>query len=259
MKEKIQQYASGIGLSHFGVCETAPGTQALVFLFPYHVNEPFSPFSLYARGKDYHLVARDYLLKLCVFLQELTGKDFSESIYCDISPYNDKELAYRAGLGFYGKNTLLINQTLGSYFFIGYIITQGLELENDKPLNMSCLGCNACINSCPGNAIENGKINLSCCVSNISQKKGDLSPQEQALLLKSGFVWGCDCCQKVCPHNANLSDTALPEFTDNRIFNLCSKELASLTEKQFRENFSGRAFTWRGKSTLLRNLNLFNK
>ena len=220
MKDKIKAYAKSLGLSYFGVCEPEIGTQALVFLFPYHVNEPASKISLYARGRDYHLVEKEYLLKICSFLKELTEKDFSENVYCDISPYNDKELAYKAGLGFYGKNSLLINPGLGSYFFIGYIITQGLALESDTPQNTTCMGCDACLKACPGKAIENGKIDLSLCTSNISQKKGELTSEEQNILLKSGFVWGCDCCQTVCPHNANLPDTALPEFTQNRISDL---------------------------------------
>jgi len=259
VKEKIRKCASDMGLSHFGVCEPEPGFQALVFLFPYYVKEPSAPLSLYARGKDYHIVAKDYLHRICLFIKEQTGADFSESVYCDISPYNDKELAYKAGLGFYGKNTLLINPALGSYFFIGYIITHGLSLENDSPLTASCKGCNACINTCPGKALIDGKVNIECCASSISQKKGELSPEEQSILLKSGFVWGCDICQQVCPHNNIPDTTALPEFTENRLNFVSADHLLPLSEKQFREKYSGRAFTWRGKATLLRNITLFNK
>ncbi len=259
MKEKIRNFAMSMGLAHFGVCEPEPGTQALVFLFPYYVNEPTGTISLYARGIDYHLVAKKLLLEICSFLKTETGNDFSNNIYCDISPFNDKEIAFKAGLGFYGKNTLLINPSLGSYFFIGYILTFGLTLENDSPLNMTCKGCNACINSCPGNALENGNLNILRCASNISQKKGELSTEEQKILFESGFVWGCDCCQQVCPHNRNLGNTSLPEFLNNRLSKLSPEELFSISEKQFREKYKARAFTWRGKNTLLRNLNLFSK
>ena len=259
MKDKIKTLSKAMGLTQFGVCELPGGKQALVFLFPYYINEPSSPISLYARGTDYHITVKDYLYKICSFLKDETGNDFSENIYCDISPYNDKEIAYSAGLGFYGKNTLLINPTFGSYFFIGYIITHSLNLENDSPLNISCSGCNACINACPGNALKDDSVHLEHCASNISQKKGELSPREQSIMLKSGYFWGCDCCQKVCPHNANLPDTALPEFTQNRLNTLSSHDLSVLSEKQFREKYKTKAFTWRGKTTLLRNIRLFNK
>lgn len=257
MKEQLKSFAASLGLEQFGVCETAPGVQALVFLFPYFASEPPGRISVYARGADYHSVSKEYLLKICGFVKSETGMDFSQNIYCDISPYNDREIAYKAGLGFFGKNTLLINPLLGSYFFIGYILTSGLNLPNDTPLSMSCMGCNACESACPGNAISDNGVNICCCASDISQKKGELSTHEQKILLKSGYIWGCDICQQICPHNANLKSTLLPEFAENRIFDLASTDISALSEKQFRQKYAGRAFIWRGKKPLLRNLKLF--
>lgn len=259
MKEKIRNYALSLGLSQFGVCSPEFRKQALVFLFPYFVNEPDSSLSMYARGKDYHKVSKEYLLKICSFIKEQTGMDFSKNIYCDISPYKDKEIAFAAGLGFFGKNSLLINPHLGSYFFIGYIITGGLELENDVPMKATCFGCNACVDACPGKAISSDGINLNLCVSNISQKKGELTAAEQKLLCESCFLWGCDRCQQVCPHNKGLPDTALPDFLSCRLSSISSHDLLSLTEKQFKEKYRDYAFAWRGKNTLLRNLKIFDK
>ena len=257
MKEKLRDFANSIGLKTFGVCEPEPGIQALVFLFPYFSDTHTGKISLYAQGQDYHKVSRKYMSEICVFLKELTGKDFSDKIYCDITPYNDKEFARLAGLGFYGKNSLLINPTYGSFFFIGYILTQGLSLENDTPLEQQCAGCNACINICPGNAISESGVCIPKCASEISQKKADLSPTEEEILLKSGYIWGCDLCQLVCPHNKNITGFALPEFSQNPLTDLSEEDLSPLSEKQFRNLFSDRAFTWRGKKTLLRNIQLY--
>ena len=257
MKASVREFARSIGLDAFGVCEPEPGVQALVF--PYYNGNLPGTISLYARGMDYHKVAKNYLLLVCAFLKERTGRDFSDKIYCDISPCNDKEIARLAGLGFYGKNTLLINPDFGSYFFIGYILTEGLNMENDVPLKQSCLGCGACISACPGGALDGKGLVQSLCASEISQKKGELSPTQENILLKSGYIWGCDRCQQVCPHNKNLQTTALPEFCTDLLPSLEESDLLPLSEKQFRLKFADRAFAWRGKKPLLRNIEIFKK
>lgn len=254
MKNKIRSYALSLGLSQFGVCEPEPHRQALVFLFPYYCGEHPGNISLYARGSDYHVVAKKYLLKICEYIKDITQKDFSFEIFCDISPYNDKELARMAGLGFYGKNTLLINPQLGSYFFIGYIVTEGLDLTLDSPMEEQCKGCNACLNACPGSAIDENGVNIGRCLSDISQKKGELLPEEKQIFLWGDYIWGCDRCQQVCPHNRGILPCPLPEFSTNLLHFLNLEDIEAFSEKQFREKYKDRAFTWRGKKTLQRNI-----
>lgn len=257
MKNKIRQFALSMGLTQFGVSLPEAGKAALVFLFPYYAGDFPGVISAYARGADYHKVVRSYLEKICRFIENETGLDFSGNIFCDISPYSDREIAYMAGLGFYGKNHMLINPTLGSYFFIGYIITEGLKLTSDTPLETSCAGCGKCIAACPGGALTDN-FYAEKCASNISQKKGELTQEEENILLKSGFIWGCDKCQSVCPHNSSLSLTPIPEFRDNLIYDLRQEDLEPLSERQFRKKYCNKAFTWRGKKPLLRNIILLN-
>ncbi len=257
MKNKITLYARSLGLTHWGTAKITETKTALVFLFPYY-NHSSGRISLYARGADYHMVTKKYLLEICSFIFSETGMDFSQYIYCDISPYNDRKLAFDAGLGFYGKNGMLINEDLGSYFFIGYIITEGLSISLDSPLKTHCQECGKCIKACPGNALGND-FSVQMCASHISQQKGELLPFQEQILLKSGNIWGCDICQRVCPHNQILKETPLAEFRENLITDFCEEDLSALSEKEFRRKYQDRAFTWRGKKVLQRNIDITKK
>lgn len=256
MKNKIGSFAGNLNINHMGVCDIENGKQAIVFLFPYYTSTPCGNISRYAHGEDYHKVIKEYLKKICTYIFTLCGKDFSSEIFTDISPYCDKHLAYMAGLGFYGKNTLLINSELGSFFFIGYIITEGLNLKADSPIDATCLNCGKCMENCPGKAISDTSFSKDLCASHISQKKGDLEEFEEEILLKSGFVWGCDICQNVCPHNNNLKSTPFSEFSDNLKPDIELPEIEQLSENAFKQKFSNKAFTWRGKKPLIRNIKL---
>ena len=259
MKDNISKFAKKLNINHMGICNLEDRKQAIVFLFPYYTPVCPGNISKYAHGEDYHTVIKNYLKKICEYIFTLCGKDFSPFIYTDVSPYDDKHLAYMAGLGFYGKNTLLINHDLGSFFFIGYIITEGLNLKADSPLDATCLNCGKCIENCPGKAISDTDFSKELCASHISQKKGDLEEFEEKILLKSGFVWGCDICQNVCPHNENLKTTPIPEFSKNIKQNIDISEIEQLSEKAFKLEFSNKAFTWRGKKPLIRNIKLNSK
>ncbi len=259
MKDNISKFAKKLNINHMGVCNLENGKQAIVFLFPYYTPSASGNISKYAQGEDYHTVVKEYLKKICEYIFTLCGMDFSSYIYTDISPYRDKHLAYMAGLGFYGKNSLLINSELGSFFFIGYIITAGLNLKADSPLSVTCLNCGKCKENCPGKAISDTTFSKDLCASHISQKKGDLEEFEEEILLKSGFIWGCDICQNVCPHNENLKTTPFSEFSNNTKQDIDISEIETLSEKDFKLKFSNKAFTWRGKKPLIRNIKLNSK
>jgi len=155
-----------------------------------------------------------------------------------------------------GKNGMCINEKYGSYFFIGYIACNA-TLELSKPLNRECLGCMRCVSACPGGALDKGFCEDKC-LSAITQKKGELSPWESELVADNNTVFGCDICQKVCPHNEYAKHTPIQEFVKDRICRLTLDELENMSNKEFKEKYGDRAFAWRGKAPLQRNLTFLN-
>lgn len=253
MEDKIREFAMTIGIEKCGFAQFS-GKNAIVCLFPYFNGFNEGNLSLYAQSRDYHLIIKDKLSSLCDFIHTLSPHTQCQ-IFADIGPEVDRRLAYNAGLGFYGKNHMLINPELGSWFFIGYILCDA-DLEPDAPMMQSCIGCNKCIASCPGKALGES-FDISKCASHISQKKGDLADNEVAILKKSSLIFGCDMCQRVCPHN-NIVPKPMKEFTEDTIHSLTAADLENLSNKEFLRKYKDRAFSWRGKNVILRNLNLID-
>ena len=236
-----------------GTTEFTPKS-AIVCLFPYYVehNGP-SNLSRYTWGTDYHLVINEYLEKLIEKLQKMnTSAQFS--IHCDTSPLADRYMAYLAGLGFYGKNNCFISPKWGSYVMIGTILTT-LEFEPNTPLGQSCMGCNRCITACLGQCLGHDGFKYDTCKSYLTQKKGDLTNEEETIIRKTPLVFGCDVCQEVCPHNQNIPTTPIPEFQHVEPY-IDINELEALTNKEFKAKYGNRAFSWRGKKILIRNQNI---
>lgn len=224
---------------------------AIVCLFPYYVeHKDPSNLSRYTWAKDYHLVINEYLKKLIEKLQ-IMNTDAQFSIHCDTSPLADRYMAYLAGLGFYGKNNCFISPKWGSYVVIGTILTT-LELDPDTPLTQSCMGCNRCITACLGQCLGHDEFKYNTCKSYLTQKKGDLTAEEEAIIAKTPLVFGCDVCQEVCPHNKDIPTTPIPEFQSVEPY-IDIDELDSLTNKEFKAKYGHRAFSWRGKKILIRN------
>lgn len=224
---------------------------AIVCLFPYYVeHKDPSNLSRYTWAKDYHLVINEYLKKLIEKLQ-IMNTDAQFSIHCDTSPLADRYMAYLAGLGFYGKNNCFISPKWGSYVVIGTILTT-LELEPDTPLTQSCMGCNRCITACLGQCLGLDEFKFDTCKSYLTQKKGELTSEEEHIIAKTPLVFGCDVCQEVCPHNKDISTTPIPEFQSVEPY-IDRDELDSLTNKEFKAKYGHRAFSWRGKKILIRN------
>lgn len=175
-------------------------------------------------------------------------------IHCDTSPLADRYMAYLAGLGIFGKNRALINPIWGSYTNIGTLLTN-LDLPPDKPMVGTCMSCNRCIQSCPGQSLGGKEFRYQTCKSYLTQKKGELPDDEVAIIQKSPLLWGCDICQDVCPHNRNVPMTPIKEFRRIAPY-IKPDELEPMTNRQFKEAFGHRAFAWRGKATLWRNCQL---
>ena len=224
---------------------------AIVCLFPYYVeHKDPSNLSRYTWATDYHLVINEYLKKLIEKLQ-IMNTDAQFSIHCDTSPLADRYMAYLAGLGFYGKNNCFISPKWGSYVVIGTILTT-LELEPDTPLTQSCMECNRCITACLGQCLGHDEFKFDTCKSYLTQKKGELTSEEEHIIAKTPLVFGCDVCQEVCPHNKDISTTPIPEFQSVEPY-IDIDELDSLTNKEFKAKYGHRAFSWRGKKILMRN------
>ncbi|RDY24109.1 tRNA epoxyqueuosine(34) reductase QueG [Romboutsia maritimum] len=228
----------------------------IVCAFPYYTGEiNDSNISKYCYGKDYHIVVKEILQQICDYISnELDG--FKYKIFADNGPLVDRHLAYLAGIGYFGINNNIITDEYGSYIFIGYIINN-FEFNVNEPSPKTCIKCNKCVKYCPGNAIlGNYELNPKRCLSYITQKKGDLSEEETRILKENKKVFGCDICQEVCPHNRKIPITDIKEFKENLITNLDYKEIESISNKEFKRRYNDRAFSWRGKNIIKRNIEI---
>ena len=223
----------------------------ILFLIPYYVGDAEN-LSEYSAARDYHIVIRDITDRLARLLLEIYPENKFVG-FGDHSPIDERYAALRAGLGILGDNGLLINEKYGTYVFLGDVITdvspEVLGVGKPSPV-LKCEGCGACKAACPTGILGGSALS---CLSEITQRKGELSDQELELMVKVGTVWGCDVCQSVCPHNKNVSKTPIRFFLEERIPNLTS----SLVSKMTKEEFRTRAFAWRGKKTVMRNLEYF--
>ena len=216
----------------------------IVCLFPYYVGENENRnLSRYAVVSDYHKVAGEILKSVCDELRENFNADFEP--FVDSSPIREITAAVLSGVGYVGKNSLLINEKYGSYVFIAEIVTNHY-IEPTPPSTLSCIGCNACEKNCVGGAIKDGKVDVTKCASFVSQKKGELSESEKDLIRKTNLVWGCDRCSDVCPHNKTPEKTPIKAFYENVVW--------SFEEDMNDEFISSRAWGWRGRKVLERNL-----
>lgn len=233
-----------------------PGCRSFfVILFPYRTEDKApGNISLYARPRDYHRIIQSYLERIIEKIRPL-WPDEKFLPLADTSPMADRFLAYSAGLGFYGVNHLLINPKYGSYCTIGSILTT-LDLPADTPLKQSCLRCGACIRCCPGRAIRENRYLPLRCKSYLTQKKEDLTKDEEKIISGTPLIFGCDACQTCCPHNRHAAFSPLPEMKEARISSLSDELLTALSNRGFDKQFKEYAFQWRGKKVLLRNLQI---
>jgi epoxyqueuosine reductase len=183
------------------------------------------------------MIVKDKLEQIGEFLTaRILG--FKYQAFVDNGPLADRNMAYLSGLGYYGVNAHIITDKYGSYVFIGYIINN-YAFEADKPMDRTCIQCGRCVECCPGCAIlGNFDINPLRCRSFITQKKGELTEQEENILRKSPLVYGCDICQDVCPWNSKAPIGTEPGFAPRTEFvNPALDWLASLDADGFREAF----------------------
>ncbi|MFO7574409.1 MAG: tRNA epoxyqueuosine(34) reductase QueG, partial [Bacteroidales bacterium] len=202
--------------------------------------------SRYVTRVDYHTVVRERLHQaLAASRKKIPGLE--GRVCVDSAPVMEKALAVRAGLGNQGRNSLLIVQGGGSFYFIGVIIIN-LETEYDSPdLTDPCGTCRKCIESCPTGAIsEEGFLDAGRCISYLTvEHRGEIPGQFRGKLRNR--IFGCDICQEVCPHNCDASLTDIDEFArDKRLDTMTLKEWAYLTPEGFKTIFAGTTVERRG-------------
>ena len=253
IKNELREIAAAAGIEKIGVAKDNDMT-VIVALFPYYVANEQGNIAMYARGRDYHKVNAEKLEVICGFLRDNGANECK--IFVDNAVRNDRKAANLAGLGFYGQNNMLICDEYGSYFTIGQVVTD-LEIQTDEPNTQTCANCGECANACPSGALNDGEYDKSLCLSDISQKKGNLTVSEAELLKLAGTIWGCDICQSACPHNANLATNTPLELIENRVVNLALCDIANMSDNEFRQKYEQYAFSWRGVNVLKRNLKIF--
>lgn len=224
---------------------------AIVCLFPYyHKKTGKTNLARYTWVKDYHLVVPAYLEKLAAYLKEFFPS-LAYEIHCDTSPLADRQIAYQAGLGVFGRNHCLIHPKLGSFTHIGTLLLN-IPLPADTPLTGTCMQCGACQRACPGQALWEPYLKFTNCKSYLTQKKGDLTAEEQAIIAKTPLIFGCDVCQEVCPHNHQIEVTQLAEWQNPEPY-LDPVKLQTLSNREFRAAHGHKAYAWRGHRIILRN------
>jgi len=231
----------------------AAAKSVITAVFPYYCPCPSGEISRYARAKDYHIVAGEKLNNAAAMLREKFS-EYKFEPFCDASPIPEVTAARLAGLGDIGCNGLLITPRFGSFVFIGEIVTN-LELPECENPGGACNACGRCVMSCPAGAISPLGIDRERCVSNLTQKKGELSQAQRTLITKADTIWGCDICQNACPKNRGIETTYIAEFKNNIISTISGKDI---DDENFEQNNSSRAFMWRGKEVLKRNLGILH-
>ncbi|MFI5222585.1 MAG: tRNA epoxyqueuosine(34) reductase QueG, partial [Bacteroidia bacterium] len=192
--------------------------------------------SKYAYGEDYHFVIKDKLKELMEFMKETAG-EINGRAFVDSAPVLERAWAKRSGLGWVGKNTNLINQHSGSFYFLCEIISD-LDLEYDSPVTDHCGTCTACIDACPTDAItEPYMVDGSKCISYFTIELKEKIPEEMNGKFNS-WIFGCDICQDVCPWNRFAGPHSEPRFEPYpEILNFNNKDWEELPESDFKRIF----------------------
>ena len=204
----------------------------------------YGKLSSIAIGTDYHIEITNKLNELVEFIKTLY-KDINYKICVDTCDLADRQIAYKAGIGEYGKNNFIISKEFGSALNIGYIlIDKDFELDSlMEPIG--CKSCNLCMDACPTGALTKDGLDAKKCISALTQTKRNLSYYERELI--DNRIYGCDICQKVCPKNKEVESETI-ENSSIELF-----DLINLTNKEFKNKFINRAFLWRGNNTIKRN------
>jgi epoxyqueuosine reductase len=220
---------------------------AIVVGLDYGGRQASGPVARYARGDDYHEVMWDRLNQLQRWIEERTGGPLRGRGFVDTGPILERDLARRAGLGWFGKNTNLINPHTGSFFFIGALLIE-LDLPSDVPFEADrCGTCTRCLDACPTNAFHEARVlDATRCISYLTIELRGAIPLD----LREGIgenLYGCDVCQDVCPWNVRFSsDLKEPQFAardalGNRDARTLAREILAMSVDEYQAAFRGSA------------------
>jgi epoxyqueuosine reductase len=201
--------------------------------------------SFYTFGTDYHQVLKSRIEKV------MSKFSLTYEPCVDNHPYDERLAAVLSGIGFFGKNQLIINPILGSYLFLGIVFVD-LEISEEiiLPIIDDCGSCHACIDACPTKALSNNGYDFNKCISHYNQSKKILNSEE----IKANYcLFGCDICQLVCPKNVNVESKLHPEFKLSGKEGVNISDLFTLSEREFGEKYHDMAYLWKGKTILMRN------
>ena len=219
-----------------------PNAKSVISLtYNYYTQQKQNPdapqISKYAYGEDYHHVVKDKLKILLQKMQEAIG-EINGRCFVDSAPVMERAWAAKAGIGWIGKHSLLINKQQGSFFFLAEIIVD-TELEYDAPFATDhCGTCTACIDACPTDAIvENKVVDGSKCISYFTIELKDAIPASYKDKFED-WMFGCDICQDVCPWNRFSKQHNEPKFTPNpKLLSMNKKEWQEISEEVFNDLF----------------------
>lgn len=267
MREQILQLLNNEGIDLVGVLslEDAHITKqylldragiahgsVVCFAIPYYAQPTCSPnISAYAYAEDYHAYTRELGERLCGTLRQAYPQN-KFALFSDHSPIDERHAAASAGLGIIGTHGMLITEKYSSYVFLSEIITDAELGGKPQPIR-HCEDCGACRAACPY-GLRDG------CLSALTQKKGELNEAEAQMLIKYSSAWGCDICTEVCPHTkkaiqAKTIYSPIPFFRMNLMPHLTVDDIESMDDA----TFARRAYSWRGRDTIKRNLKLLNQ
>jgi epoxyqueuosine reductase len=284
LEQRIKAQAYGLGFDLVGIARTGPATTAIEFqrwiqaghagemhyldrgaekradtrrplegarsavvvAMDYGGREPSGPVARYARGDDYHDVMASRLRSLHTCIDAWVGAPVRGKAYVDTGPVLERDLARRAGLGWFGKNTMLINPTVGSFFFIGVLLLE-LDLAPDEPFDAErCGTCTRCLEACPTEALlEPGVLDARRCISYLTiELKGAIPPELRSAI--GDWIYGCDVCQSVCPWNTRFAEV-LPndspyvprEVIGGKDARALARELLGMSPETFSRGFKG--------------------
>lgn len=181
---------------------------------PEQPTSPTGRIAKYAWGRDYHRILRKKLHRLADLLRQAIDEPFETRACVDTAPILEREWAAAAGVGWIGKNTMVLNAELGSFFFLGEIVTT-LEIAPSPPITDHCGTCTRCLDACPTRAlIAPHQMDARKCISYLTiEHRGDIDPQLQPLM--GDWLYGCDICQDVCPFNRKASRESEPAYALN--------------------------------------------
>ena len=241
-----------------------PGTKSVVsLLFNYHhpeINTRDAEFKIsqYAVGTDYHFVLKRKLKELLKMMKEEWG-DVDGRVFVDSAPVLERVWAAKSGLGWIGKNSLLLSKKKGSYFFTSEMMLD-IEFEYDTPVADHCGSCTSCIDACPtGAIIQPYVVDGSKCISYFTIELKGAIPEPMAGKFDD-WMFGCDVCQEVCPWNRHSTPTTEPEFNPAEgLLEMTKSDWIDLTEDVFRDYFKSSPVMRTGFEGLKRNIKFIQK